>query len=405
MQLDVRTLLVAVTLVTAFCAGARLLLWRTHPGIPGLAGWAWASICGTLALFLIIVRESLSDPVALSLAQILIAVGFVLAWDGFRRFLGRTPLSRTLLAVLAAGVLIPIAAALLTQSLTLRSSSNAAFIALISTLIARDLLSAASKGQLALRSTGWIYMVNAAFFLLRGIVAARSPEVVDTWNPDGLAALPALWWLCTAVATTLGMVLMTGERLQASLDRQASRDPLTGALNRRAFALLAEKELARARRYHRPFALLMMDLDHFKQINDRLGHGAGDVVLCEFVAVAQRILRSEDALCRIGGEEFVALLPDTLAASAMIAAERLRSAFAEENIGARYGERSLPFAITVSLGVGELKPGEGIDDLLRRTDVALYQSKRNGRNCCTLAGAAGRETGMAAPGPAVQGPA
>ncbi len=386
MQLDIRTLLVAVALATAFCAGARIVLWRTHADMPGLAQWAGAGVAAAVAIMLIVVGGVHSDPLALSMAQVMIAGGFMLAWSGFRRFLGRRPLSVAMLATVAVAVLGTIVAAQLWQALMIRSIGNALVIAVVSALIARDLLTAVRPGQIAMLSTGWFYALNALFFLLRGLAAARGVETADTFNPDGLAALPALWWLCMSVATTLGMVLMTGERLQAHLDRQANRDPLTGALNRRAFALEVRKEIGRARRHSQSLSLLMMDLDHFKQINDQLGHACGDAVLCSFVASAERILRSEDLFFRFGGEEFVAILPSTRAEQALVAADRLRAAFVSDAAAQLDSGRRLPFPITVSIGVGELHAQEEIDGLLRRTDMALYRAKTGGRNRCELAG-------------------
>ena len=116
---------------------------------------------------------------------------------------------------------------------------------------------------------------------------------------------------------------------------------------RRFFAFFVEKKVARARRHHQPLAVLMMDLDHFKQINDRLGHGFGDTVLCRFVAVVERELRSEDVLSRFGGEEFVALLPDTTVGQAWLAAGRLRMAFPEETVRLVPQGESLTFTISV----------------------------------------------------------
>ena len=113
--------------------------------------------------------------------------------------------------------------------------------------------------------------------------------------------------------------------------------------------------------------MLMMDLDHFKRINDTLGHSGGDATLCRFVAVAGDVLRAEDVLCRFGGEEFVALLPHAEAAQAVAAAERLRLAFTATGA-------------TVSIGVASLRPGEDLEDLLRRADAALYDAKRAGRD-------------------------
>lgn len=161
--------------------------------------------------------------------------------------------------------------------------------------------------------------------------------------------------------------MIANDRLQEELNHHATHDPLTGALNRRAFALLAEKQVAQAARTGRPLAVLMMDLDHFKRINDTLGHSGGDATLCRFVAVAGDVLRAEDVLCRFGGDEFVALLPHAEAAQAVAAAERLRLAFTATGA-------------TVSIGVASLRPGEDLEDLLRRADAALYDAKRAGRD-------------------------
>lgn len=383
MQLDIHTLLVAVALATAFSAAARILLWRMHPTVPGPAHWALAGMLAPVALVLIITHKTLPGQLFLSLAQILIALAFVMVWDGFRRFLGHRPLSRPTLLLLAVATLVPVLIAHGTQSLTLRSVSNALLMAMVSALIARELLSGVTTGRYAMRATGWVYAVNAVFFLIRAIVAAQVIAPVGQLNPDGLAAVPMLWWLCMTVATTLGMVLMTGERLQSSLDWQASRDPLTSALNRRAFSLIAAKEIGRARRHGQPLSVLMMDLDHFKQINDYLGHSSGDAILCRFVATAERVLRSEDVFCRFGGEEFVALLPSTAAGPALIAAERIRVAFAADAATVLIAPQ--PFDTTVSIGVAELQPGEDLDALLHRADSALYRAKAKGRNRCELA--------------------
>ncbi|HQT43404.1 MAG TPA: GGDEF domain-containing protein [Halothiobacillus sp.] len=386
MQFDIRTLLVAVTLATAFCAGARILLWRMHRGIPGVGQWAWAGVLGVPALILIAASDAMPQMLSLSLAQILIATGIVLAWDGFRRFIGRAALSPLTLGLLAMGVLSPLAIAHIGQSLTMRAALNALVIALISALIARELLFAAKSGQSAMRATGWLYAFNAAFFLVRAIIAiARGDEPVGQLNPDGFAAVTLLWWLCMTVAVTLGMVLMTGERLQRVLDRQASRDPLTGALNRRAFSVVAEKVVAHARRNGQPLSVLMMDLDHFKLVNDHFGHGGGDDVLCRFVAAADRVLRGEDVFCRFGGEEFVALLSGSSADRAQAVAERLRAVYAEEAATAADVAHPPPFTFSVSVGVAELRAGEGIDSAIRRADKALYQAKAMGRNRCELA--------------------
>jgi diguanylate cyclase (GGDEF)-like protein len=391
MPFDIRTLLVAVALANAFCAGARFLLWRMHPAIPGLARWAFAGVFGVLALSLILSYGIVPWQPSLSLAQLFVVTGLVLTWDGFRRFIGQPPLSPLATVVLAAMVLVWIAATL-QYSLVVRALGNAVLIATLSALIARELLTASKPIPPAMRATGWAYAINAAVFLIRAIAAHQGGQAVDPLNPSGVAAFMLLWWLCMTIAVTLGMVLMAAERLQADLDSQANRDPLTGALNRRAFSLIAEKEKARSRRYGNPLSLLIMDLDNFKQINDRLGHDAGDALLCRFVAIAEQILRGEDVFCRFGGEEFVALLPNTAVEHALVAAERLRTAFATESAATQTANATPPFAITVSIGIAELEHDEDIESLLRRADAALYHAKDMGRNRCELAEGIGKNT-------------
>lgn len=376
MQLDFRTLVVAVTLSAAFCAAARVLLWRMHPSVPGLGQWAGAGIASALALALFGFFGLTVDWLGASLPHLLVSLGLTLAWDGFRRFLGRTPLQPLHIAALTLVVTVPVAIAHLQSWLALRALANSLLMGAMSLAIARELLRPTPWRAAAARATGFLYLFNAVFFLLRLLTVLRDGG--QAFNSD-FASASLLWWMCMTVAVTLGMALMTGERLQGDLDRQASRDPLTGTLNRRAFATLAERELARARRAGHPLSLLMMDLDHFKQVNDRLGHAAGDDALCRFVAVAEKQLRTEDVLARFGGEEFVALLPDTSADKALAAAERLRVAFSQAT-GGPPGH-----VFTVSMGVAELRPDEDLETTLRRADHALYRAKEGGRDRSELA--------------------
>ncbi|MEJ2451598.1 MAG: GGDEF domain-containing protein [Gammaproteobacteria bacterium] len=339
---------------------------------------------GALALLLLMLFDAYPLPFSLAIAQLLAAVGLILAWDGFRRFHGQSPLSLRTLAMLVASVLAWLVLAHLEQSILLRAVGNAVLIAGLSGLIARDLLVSSGSVRPAVRATGWIYALNALIFLIRATYIHTDIHGIDPLNPSGISIFMLLWWLCMTIAVTLGMVLMTSERLQAELDIQANLDPLTGAHNRRAFSLLADKEILRARRHNRPLSVLLMDLDNFKRINDHLGHEAGDTLLCLFVSSVQRMLRGEDMFCRFGGEEFVAMMPDTPAELAYQVSERLRKSFMSEATSiAAFSSLSLP--ITVSIGVAELQRGEDIDALLRRADTALYQAKDKGRNRSELA--------------------
>lgn len=164
-------------------------------------------------------------------------------------------------------------------------------------------------------------------------------------------------------------------RLNAQLAEQAVTDPLTGALNRRGFEEAAAHEVERSRRYFGGLALIFFDLDHFKAINDRYGHDAGDVVLKSVGQVVRNTIRASDVFARQGGEEFAVLVPGATAESARQLAEKIRLA-----IGfALSPDSGLP-TVSASLGVALLRSGEDLASLMYRTDQLLYQAKKSGRN-------------------------
>jgi diguanylate cyclase (GGDEF)-like protein/PAS domain S-box-containing protein len=176
---------------------------------------------------------------------------------------------------------------------------------------------------------------------------------------------------------------MSNAKLRENLRAQASRDPLTGLVNRRFTEEAFDRELSRCRRRSKPIAVFMIDVDHFKQFNDRHGHEAGDVVLKQVGAALAKSLRLEDIVCRYGGEEFLALLPEADESMAMECAERARTRVAElmpSFRGAALG------AVTVSIGVAVFpEQGTSPEALIQCADEALYEAKRAGRNRTLLA--------------------
>ncbi len=166
-----------------------------------------------------------------------------------------------------------------------------------------------------------------------------------------------------------------------SLVKAATSDPLTGVANRRALYEAADIELARYARKPRDIALLLIDIDLFKQVNDTHGHPVGDEVIRNLAAVLLRSVRSIDTVARIGGEEFAVMLPSTGQAMAVRVAERIRANVAAQRIVA--GATEIEYR--VSVGVAFVSPEmRGIDDLIMAADLALYDAKRQGRNrvCC-----------------------
>lgn len=173
-------------------------------------------------------------------------------------------------------------------------------------------------------------------------------------------------------------VAIANAHLFTETQRLATSDHLTGLFNRHHFFALASRELERARRYHHPLALLVIDVDYFKTINDTFGHSAGDVVLRSVAEQMQRELRDADILARFGGEEFIALLPETNRSGALRVAERLRAAVAGVPV-----LRELPVQVTISIGCAVLdsvSEHDRLDTLIHRADRALYIAKSRGRN-------------------------
>ncbi|MHA1598428.1 MAG: GGDEF domain-containing protein, partial [Alphaproteobacteria bacterium] len=171
-------------------------------------------------------------------------------------------------------------------------------------------------------------------------------------------------------------------KLEDELRGLATADALTGTNNRRHYLELSELELHRIRRHKRPLSVLMMDLDRFKAINDTYGHAVGDEVLRRFVEICSLLLRQEDIMGRLGGEEFAVTLPEESAETARITAERLCRNLELESVLVEGGE----VRVTVSIGVAELTDeDETFEDCLYRADAALYVAKNAGRNRVEMA--------------------
>ncbi len=182
--------------------------------------------------------------------------------------------------------------------------------------------------------------------------------------------------LVPLVARELGGALRMAALVEES-QRQATTDVLTGLMNRRAFLPAVRGELARARRYRLPLTVLLLDVDHFKMVNDRYGHAAGDQVLASVGRTLQRTLRSSDLAARWGGEEFVAALTCTDLTGGRQAAERVRQAVEQMIVDDGGGSR---IPVTASVGVVLLRDDEGVDKLMDRADRAMYAAKYAGRN-------------------------
>lgn len=227
----------------------------------------------------------------------------------------------------------------------------------------------------------WVVVYAAYFFkrwqalLQLALVAlAYGAVLVDQKTSDGVAR----WTITVGTLLVAGLLISLLKRhvdaLVLRLADTASTDPLTGVLNRRGFRESFDLEIERAKRSGRPLSVVVVDVDHFKQVNDRFGHDTGDSALILMAEVLSGTSRRIDTAGRMGGEEFAVLLPNSDARGAYIYAERLRSevrdAFAEQ-----------PFQLTVSIGIASFpQHGESLEALLHAADEALYAAKRLGRD-------------------------
>ena len=187
--------------------------------------------------------------------------------------------------------------------------------------------------------------------------------------------------VCALLAGSIEHRRLATEAFEEKLQQQAMTDSLTGVNNRWYFIKQASLELSRARRHRQPLTALMLDIDHFKKINDTHGHAMGDKVLKETSRTCKEELRDIDMFCRWGGEEFVAFLPMTTGKQGVEVAERIRLAI--ERLEVTNNQTISP---TISIGVAELDEKDDIDSLVARADAAMYKAKKGGRNCVEFLG-------------------
>ena len=201
---------------------------------------------------------------------------------------------------------------------------------------------------------------------------------------DALLSLPISGFLLLGVLG-LRKLLLKADNNQLILETLAQHDPLTHSLSRTEILYRVSEEINRSRRNKHSFALLEMDIDHFKNVNDQYGHHVGDEVLLNLVRHSQEAVRSIDTVGRIGGEEFLILLPETEAEGAAQIAERLREHIANT---ANDTSAPTPIRITISIGVAVFNPNENpgmargiaLNELMNKADLAMYQAKNEGRN-------------------------
>jgi diguanylate cyclase (GGDEF)-like protein len=234
--------------------------------------------------------------------------------------------------------------------------------------------------QMVSRVAAFVLIGEASVMFYRALLTnmryIRPWEVVNAeTDPRWLYSLALAAFFATCMVMCYIWFLVT--ELSRVLAEQARTDPLTGALNRRAMEEAALRETARSIRHGRGLSMIVLDVDHFKHLNDTRGHAAGDLALQALVNQVKWMLRPNDLIARTGGEEFTVLLPETSASAGIVAAERVRQAI-EALVIPFEGE---PLKFTVSAGVAQFDPSQGgWEGMMRRADTAMYEAKEHGRN-------------------------
>ncbi len=223
------------------------------------------------------------------------------------------------------------------------------------------------------------FVIGAVAFYVRGVAVTMTADPLQAFlTPSPFQGAIFVTAAAAALLATFAFLLLQKERAEGESVRLATMDPLTGAYNRRTFHEIAERELSRIRRADQPLSIIIVDLDHFRPINERYGIRVGDQVLQKIADIVRGALRKEDMLVRYGGEEFLMMLPDVPGPGAVVVAGRIRKAVEAEPL--RIEGHVIP--VTVSVGVSaRLDEGpESIENLLARADDALALAKQRGRN-------------------------
>jgi diguanylate cyclase (GGDEF)-like protein len=372
LALDPRSLITIAGILAALMAVVLAFMRRHYPAhIKGLGYWAAAPTLWLLSTLLYSGRDT-TLPTLLSVvgANTVLMLGSVCYYMGCRTFFGHASTWRTWGLYLLLAVLLQTGVDIVAQNYQVRLI---VFTALALAIYAANLRFMLRFGGRRLPARMAQLVLGGHFLVLFVRLTTASAGMVgeSLMEANWLQTLYIASYVLTVLLLSIAAVLMATDGLVTQLEHLATHDPLTHALNRRAWLQRAADELTRSQRSGRGPALAMLDLDHFKKLNDTHGHQHGDAVLVHFAQTTQALLRRADRFGRYGGEEFVLLLPETPLHAAQGVTQRIHSALASGH------------ALDCQLSIGLTTwhgPTDTLDAMLARADKALYQAKAQGRN-------------------------
>jgi diguanylate cyclase (GGDEF)-like protein len=365
--------------VTVFTVCLCLLAWRNRT-VTGLRWFAGGVLVGLVKLILQGLEDKIPALFSDMVAQELYLVSFVMQLLGLRWFVVRKPV-RTRWPFVVIGIALVVYTILFLGKVPY--CSNVINIPNILVCgVAAWILFKNGRGPFAVvaRVTAVILCADAVVMTFRAILTDmyyKQAYLTDRGHtdPKWVYSLAGMAFIASCMVMCILWFLVT--ELSKELAEQARTDPLTGALNRRAMEDTALRETTRSIRYGHLPCMIVLDIDHFKHLNDTRGHAAGDAALQALVHQIKPMMRANDVLARTGGEEFTILLPNTTASAGIVAAERVRQSV--EALEVSFEDE--PIRFTISAGVAQLDPAQGgWEGMMRRADAAMYEAKECGRN-------------------------
>jgi diguanylate cyclase (GGDEF)-like protein len=377
MKLDVNTLFMVTIYVEVILGLLLLFAWTQNTAIHGVCWWGFAHLIRAASIVLFGTYGSAPDLISIDTANVLLFTSFAVTWTGARVFDGR-PVEPVYLVTGAVLWLLICRLPVLAEAIQTRALIASGIVTAYTWLTAYEFWRGRGEQLVSRWPAIFLLFAHGALFLLRTPLALLLP-----WAPDnhvfGSVWLTVLSFEALLFTISIAFILlaMAKERTELRHRNAALIDPLTGIANRRSFLQDATQLAKRHSGRPLPTAVLLIDLDHFKSINDRFGHALGDRVLEIFSDTARNSVRSTDLLGRLGGEEFAAVLHDTSRDKAVAVAERIRESFAHaaQEVDGR------PVGATLSIGVAYCEEAAlDVPELLAQSDQALYFAKEHGRN-------------------------
>ncbi|AUT74089.1 GGDEF domain-containing protein [Paraburkholderia hospita] len=376
---DLRTVILMSSVMPGLMALVMFSLGRGFPAnIRGVGHWASGALIVSLSAILLALRGGIGDWLSIVVANVGLILGTGLWLIGSQLFYGLHPSRRFVALLLVIGVIAMSWMTWVHPSVAGRTLCMSAILTATFGMNSLTMLRF-GKGSNTAVYVGSMQLVQTVATAARGI-----SMFVPAWASAGLFApdfIQKIYLITSALMSltvTVGLLFVAMDRLRNQLERQSFMDPLTGLLNRRAFLSAHQQEREKTMRTGGLLSLLLIDLDHFKQVNDTYGHATGDRILIDFAKRVADLLPAPGHVARWGGEEFAVLLPRVLPDEARDHAERIRQRVAQKD------DATLP-GYTCSIGVACMAASDAtIEQLARDADEALYNAKRGGRNCVQL---------------------